>query len=189
MKSELPKLNLASFDLDDILLIDALTAAEYEFYDTIRIKIGYDKGYEFGLICNNKLESNILMLLLLYHRRLNNPFADSYNQGSSKTWGKDLQSLMDDFPDIRAELTPSRTFSWSDDYSHRLLYSCNGGYSIGGYSIFIDGNFQTAQEVCKEGIRSFLNEAGIDYIVSTPDFHKIWFRVSIMMKCTISYSL
>ena len=24
------------------------TAAEYEFYDTIRIKIGYDKGYEFG---------------------------------------------------------------------------------------------------------------------------------------------
>ena len=96
---------------------------------------------------------------------------------------------MDDFPDIRAELTPSRTFSWSDDYSHRLLYSCNGGYSIGGYSIFIDGNFQTAQEVCKEGIRSFLNEAGIDYIVSTPDFHKIWFRVSIMMKCTISYSL
>ena len=50
MKSELPKLNLASFDLDDILLIDALTVAEYEFYDTIRIKIGYDKGYEFGLL-------------------------------------------------------------------------------------------------------------------------------------------
>ena len=48
-------------DLDDILLIDALTAAEYEFYDTIRIKIGYDKGYEFGLLYNNKLESNILM--------------------------------------------------------------------------------------------------------------------------------
>ena len=48
MKSELPKLNRASFELDDILLIDALTVAEYEFYDTIRIKIGYDKGYEFG---------------------------------------------------------------------------------------------------------------------------------------------
>ena len=61
MKSELPKLNRASLDMDDILLIDALTAAEYEFYDTIRIKIGYDKGYEFGLLYNNKLESNILM--------------------------------------------------------------------------------------------------------------------------------
>ena len=105
-----------------------------------------------------------------------NPSADSYSQGSSKTWGKDLQSLMDDFPDIRAELTPSRTFSWSDDHSHRLLYSCNGGYSI-----FIDDNFQNAQEACKEGIRSFLNEAGIDYIVSTPEFHKTWFRVSIML--------
>ena len=117
---------------------------------------------------------------------MNNLFADSYSQGSSKTWGKDLQSLMDDFPDIRAELTPSRTFSWSDDHSHRLLYSCNGGNSIGGYSIFIDDNFQNAQEVCKEGIRSFLNEAGIDYIVSTPDFHKTWFRVSITMKYTIT---
>ena len=51
--------------MDDILLIDALTAAEYEFFDTIRIKIGYDKGYEWynGLLYNNKLESNILVCL------------------------------------------------------------------------------------------------------------------------------
>ena len=52
MKSKLPKLNRESFEPDDILLADALTAAEYEFYDTIRIKIGYDKGYEFGLFCS-----------------------------------------------------------------------------------------------------------------------------------------
>ena len=52
LKSELPKLNRASMKSDDILLVDALTAAEYRFYDTIRIKIGYDKGYEFGLHYN-----------------------------------------------------------------------------------------------------------------------------------------
>ena len=52
LKSKLPKLNRESFEPDDILLADALTAAEYEFYDTIRIKIGYDKGYEFGLLCS-----------------------------------------------------------------------------------------------------------------------------------------
>ena len=52
LKSELPKLNRASIQLDDVLLVDALTAAEYRFYDTIRIKIGYDKGYEFGLLYN-----------------------------------------------------------------------------------------------------------------------------------------
>ena len=39
LKSELPKLNL------DILIVDALTIAEYEFSDTIRIKIGFDKGF------------------------------------------------------------------------------------------------------------------------------------------------
>ena len=52
LKSELPKLNRASIELDDILLVDALTAAEYRFYDTIRIKIGYDKGYKYGLLYN-----------------------------------------------------------------------------------------------------------------------------------------
>ena len=52
LKSELPKLNRASNELDDVLLVDALIAAEYRFYDTIRIKIGYDKGYKFGLLQN-----------------------------------------------------------------------------------------------------------------------------------------
>ena len=46
MKSEFANINPASFDSVDILLTDALTSAEYEFYDTIRIKIGYEKGTE-----------------------------------------------------------------------------------------------------------------------------------------------
>ena len=72
---------------------------------------------------------------------------------------------MEEFPDIRAELTASRALSWSG----RSLYSCNGGYSI-----FIDDTFQNAQDACKEGIRSFLNDAGIDYIASTPWLHQSW---------------
>ena len=52
LKSELPELNHESIESDNILLVDALTDAEYRFYDTIRIKIGYDKGYEFGLLYN-----------------------------------------------------------------------------------------------------------------------------------------
>ena len=95
---------------------------------------------------------------------------DSYSQESSKTWGKELKSLLVDFPDIRAELTPSRTSLWSEN---RLLYSCNGYYSI-----FIEDTFQNAQDACKEGIRSFLNEAGIDYIASTTAVHQSWFGVS-----------
>ena len=90
---------------------------------------------------------------------------DSYSRESSKTWGKDFKSLMEDFPDIRAELTASRALSWSG----RSLYSCKGGYSS-----FIDDTFQNAQDACKEGIRSFLNEAGIDYIASTPWLHQSW---------------
>lgn len=43
-KSELPKQNPDSFDSNNTLLTNALMIAEYEFYDTIRIKIGYDKG-------------------------------------------------------------------------------------------------------------------------------------------------
>ena len=57
---------------------------------------------------------------------MNNPFVDSYSRESSKTWGKDFKSLMEDFPDIRARLTASRALSWSG----RSLYSCNGGNSI-----------------------------------------------------------
>ena len=47
MKSKLPKPNLDSLESSDILLTDALTFAEYDFYDTVRIKIGYDYGYTF----------------------------------------------------------------------------------------------------------------------------------------------
>ena len=101
----------------------------------------------------------------LYYKCLNNSFVDSYSRESSKTWGKDFKSLMEDFPDIRAELTASRALSWSG----RSLYSCKGGYSS-----FIDDTFQNAQDACKEGIRSFLNEAGIDYIASTPWLHQSW---------------
>ena len=97
---------------------------------------------------------------------------DSYSRESSKTWGKDFKSLMEDFPDIRAELTASRALSWSG----RSLYSCKGGYSI-----FVDETFQKAQDACKEGIQSILNEAGINYIASTPGFHHSWVRVSIMI--------
>ena len=43
-KSELPKPNPDSFEPDDTLLTNALMIAEYDFYDTIRIKIGYDMG-------------------------------------------------------------------------------------------------------------------------------------------------
>ena len=42
LKSKLPKPNLDSLESSDILLTDALTIAEYDFYDTVRIKIGYD---------------------------------------------------------------------------------------------------------------------------------------------------
>ena len=83
-----------------------------------------------------------------------------------------MKTLVDDFPDIRAQLTSSRTLSWSE---HRRLYSCNGGASI-----FIDDTFQNAQYACEQGIRSFLNEAGIDYIASTPALHYTWVRVSAM---------
>ena len=47
LKSKLPKPNLDSLESSDILLTDALTIAEYDFYDTVRIKIGYDYGYTF----------------------------------------------------------------------------------------------------------------------------------------------
>ena len=43
-KSELPKPNPDTFESNDTLLTNALMIAEYDFYDTIRIKIGYDKG-------------------------------------------------------------------------------------------------------------------------------------------------
>ena len=41
-KSELPEQKLDSFEPDDTLLTNALMIAEYDFYDTIRIKIGYE---------------------------------------------------------------------------------------------------------------------------------------------------
>ena len=44
LKSELPKFNRDSFKSSDILIVDALSIAECEFSDTIRIKIGFDKG-------------------------------------------------------------------------------------------------------------------------------------------------
>ena len=44
IKSELPKLNPDSSKSSDIQFVDALTMAESKFYDTIRIKIGLDKG-------------------------------------------------------------------------------------------------------------------------------------------------
>ena len=42
-KSKLSKVN--RLDSNDILLHRALTDAEFEFFDTIYVKIGYDKGY------------------------------------------------------------------------------------------------------------------------------------------------
>ena len=41
-KSNLPKINPTSLEPNDILLKNALTAAENEFYDTIYAMIGYD---------------------------------------------------------------------------------------------------------------------------------------------------
>ena len=41
-KSSLPKINPTSLEPNDILLKNALTAAENEFYDTIYAMIGYD---------------------------------------------------------------------------------------------------------------------------------------------------
>ena len=41
-KSELPKRDPDSSESNDTLLTDALMIAEYAFYDTIRIKIGYE---------------------------------------------------------------------------------------------------------------------------------------------------
>ena len=43
LKSKLPKMN--RLNSNDILLHNALTDAEFEFFDTIYVKIGYDKGY------------------------------------------------------------------------------------------------------------------------------------------------
>ena len=47
MKLELPKPNHDSFEPSDIAFVNALFIAECEFYDTIRIKIGLDKGFTF----------------------------------------------------------------------------------------------------------------------------------------------
>ena len=43
LKSKLSKVN--RLDSNDILLHKALTDAEFEFFDTIYVKIGCDKGY------------------------------------------------------------------------------------------------------------------------------------------------
>ena len=86
---------------------------------------------------------------------------DSYDITSPKTWAKDEKGLSEVFPVIYAELTASRSFSRNDN---RTLYSCHGQDAT-----FLYDSFQNAQKICKNGIRSFLNEAGIDYIQSTPD--------------------
>ena len=86
---------------------------------------------------------------------------DSYDITSPKTWAKDEKGLSEEFPVIYAQLTASRSFSRNDN---RMLYSCHGQDATFSYD-----SFQNAQKICKNGIRSFLNEAGIDYIQSTPD--------------------
>ena len=109
-----------------------------------------------------------------------NPKSDAYDQTASKTWGKDELSLKADFPWIQAELTPSRTLTRTDN---TMLYSCHGGDAT-----FFHGNFQNAQRSCKStntkmrsGIRSFLNDAGIDFIESTPKTYHSWTRLFNMI--------
>ena len=94
---------------------------------------------------------------------------DSYDITSPKTWAKDEKGLSEDFPVIYAQLTASRSFSRNDN---RMLYSCHGQNATFSYD-----SFHNAQIFCKNGIRSFLNEAGLDYIQSTParnNWEGIW---------------
>ena len=172
LKSELPKVNHASLDLIDILFTDALTAAEYEFYDTIRIKIGFEKGTNFSLRLTTrpwnirkgrvKETFQILWTSNLYALTLH----DSYNTMASKTWGTDEKSLTADFPSIRAELTPSKTLTRTDN---QMFYSCRGDNIT-----FLKDDFQNAKRNCENGIRSFINEAGIGFIETTPGIHQSW---------------
>ena len=105
----------------------------------------------------------------IYEKSCLNLWIDSYDITSPKTWAKDEKGLSEVFPVIYAELTASRSFYRNDN---RTLYSCHGQDAT-----FLYDSFQNAQKICKNGIRSFLNEAGIDYIQSTPDItheHQIW---------------
>ena len=85
---------------------------------------------------------------------------------ASKTWGNDIKSLLADFPLIQAELTPSKTLSRTDN---QMLYSCRGDNTS-----FFKDDFQNAKRKCENGIRSFINEAGIDFIDATPGIHQSW---------------
>ena len=50
-----------------------------------------------------------------------------------------------------------------------MLYSCHGDNPK-----FLIDNFQNAKKSCKNGIRSFLNEDGLDFIESTPGIFQSW---------------
>ena len=93
---------------------------------------------------------------------------NAFNTSGSKTFAEDEKSLLEDFPYIQAELTASRSFSRTDN---RMLYSCNGANET-----FSLDTFQNAQNFCKNAIRSFLNEAGIDFIQSKPSRYQLWYR-------------
>ena len=49
-----------------------------------------------------------------------------------------------------------------------MLYSCHGD------PMFLIDNFQNAKKSCENGIRSFLNEDGLDFIESTPGIFQSW---------------
>ena len=85
---------------------------------------------------------------------------------ASKTWGKDEKSLSADFPLLQAELTPSKTLTRTDN---QMFYSCRDDNTT-----FFKDNFQNAKRKCENGIRSFINEAGLDFIETTPVIHQLW---------------
>ena len=108
----------------------------------------------------------LFCFIIEYPRTCYNPSIDSYDITSSEAWATDDKGLFENFPVIYAELTASRSFSRNDNTA---LYSCHGQTATFSYD-----SFQNAQKFCKNGIRSFLNEAGIDFIQSTPGRHQTW---------------
>ena len=69
---------------------------------------------------------------------------------------------------IQASMTSSRTRTRTDE-KNKMLFSC-----CGDNPEFLIDNFQNAKKSCKNGIRSFFNNDGLDFIESTPGEFNIW---------------